>query len=243
MFTIPKDIIAYLDTFRTAHGGTVTVITAAASLIAIVKSTLNTWGLNQQADIQREIQSNRYKLELFDKRFKVFTEFKQKINTGNEPLNNANVLKLKNVANKLDENIPEIQKLQLIFGSGDKKISSFLSSTQKFKQLVQLTSVHIPLLEGKEIEIKDINDDTCKMNGTIAGFVTENYKRQVCGEVENLTKELNENRLQLITVPFDYDIERNKLEEYLSEKLSVPEQAFEKRLWFFVRWRDRRTVD
>ncbi|MBS1039929.1 hypothetical protein JK203_03565 [Gluconobacter cerinus] len=236
MFTIPNAIITYLDTFKTVHGGTVAFVASAVSLIAISKSMLNTWSLNQQANIQREIEDNRYKLELFDKRFKVFTEFKQKIFSKNGYLNAATVYELEQVLDFLGKNISEIEKLQLIFGSSDKKISSFLESTKKFKQLVLLTSAQIPLLANKKIELGDINDDPVDMNGTFAQFISTDYKRMLERQINDISEELQNNKQQLMTVPFDYDLELTRLEKYLSEKLSVPEQAFEKQPWLSVTW-------
>lgn len=236
MFTIPKEIISYLDTFKDHHGGTITFIASAVSLIAISKSMLNTWSLNEQANIQREIQNNRYKLELFDKRFKVYSDFKSYVFSSRISLTHSSE-ELRDILEKLKENILYTEKCSLMFASGKalESLSSFSDDTKKlFEELSNATNVKL-LIEKKEKVLEDIiSRNPIIVPGVNNSYVSIIEKKEE--EVDNFSLEYTKKLFSTLSEFETYGEKRKCCEKDMEPLLSVPEQAFEKRPWFYVTW-------
>lgn len=71
-----KNIFCSIDNFIGDHHMLVVAVSSCASLIVAINGMLNSKHLREMAKLQRNIETNRYYLQLFDSRVEAFDEFK-----------------------------------------------------------------------------------------------------------------------------------------------------------------------
>ena len=134
MFAIPKEIISYFDDAKIHHSGTIAFITASVSLIAIIKSSLNTWSLHRKSNLEIQIESNRYNLELFNRRYDALVEFERNIHIAEIMSYPEEQGSIEEKAVLLKKNIDEIDKISLLFPKEENSsLVVFYESTTRIK--------------------------------------------------------------------------------------------------------------
>ncbi|MCP1274982.1 hypothetical protein NKW43_15065 [Gluconobacter albidus] len=240
MFTVTKEIVSGLDLFIGHHTGTIKLLTVIGSTFAVVKSIMNTWHLNQQANIQREIENNRYGLELFEKRFKVYSDLKENLKREiSEDI--SDVISVSNKIETIRDNRELFVKCSLVFNSNDNNpIKSNIKASDKmlflltdlysqynninaleatisdiqrnfeFSYNVMFSGIPARTKEEKDIAEKELNDERNAIKSTIA----------------KSRKECEITSTKLADYIKYYNIRCYQCELYMQSELVVPEQAF-----------------
>ncbi|MBS0984336.1 hypothetical protein [Gluconobacter cerinus] len=229
MFVILKDIISSFDNFLGNHSGSIKFVTVFGSALAVYKSILNTKHLRQQADIQRKIENNRYKLELFDKRFRVYTEFKDKVFSSTIDINSSIEI-LEVTHRKLKYNISQIRKCLLLFQSHEesKILNEFSLETENFAMQIRNAINVKTIIENKNHVCEHLlKERDARIKGS------DEYQRYD-KELKKNTKEVDVYKQQylkyvyiMLNKPHSYNDFRHECEMFMESKLSAPEQAFD----------------
>ncbi|GBR17449.1 hypothetical protein [Gluconobacter frateurii] len=101
-----------------------TIVTAFAGII-------NTRHIKKQANLQREIEGNRYKIELFEKRFNVYENYKPSLMTGDIIPNISSEIKRDQFLRTLKVAVEESSKCLLVFQKKDNGVLKELIYKQK----------------------------------------------------------------------------------------------------------------
>lgn len=90
-------------------------LVAAGTIMTAALGIMNSSHLKKQANLQREIEGNRYKLDLFDKRFKIWTEFQSMVSTPTGPIYEATHAELISISQTVKENMKYTKKPYFCF--------------------------------------------------------------------------------------------------------------------------------
>mgnify|MGYP004708303351 CR=1 FL=1 len=231
MFEAISQAVQFTDnlikTYPTVFHALVPIGTIATAVLGIK----NTNHIKTQANIQREIESNRFNIELFENRVNIYRELKNNIK--------GNVLfKIEDIEN-IDNNIywsiisdnKYIKRSLFVFNEDDNiPLNKCLIENEKIKMIL----VSIDSLQRRreyiDSEIELINDGKLPYlnpNSTLRSFLKEKM------EIERY---LNIHKEEISFLDYSYFC--HKAFEYMEDKLYVPKQAFQEKTSLMKRaWR------
>lgn len=223
---------------------TIHALVPVGTLVSLYISHKNSTKLDKQTELQRSIENGRYKLDLFDKRFKFFKEFKEKITF--EEIKKIDTKKevIEGKLSFLDQNLEEIYKAEMLFGRNkDSPIGRFHEITHNIKYIgnnilgkIAEDEVSIATKKRSLERIEEVEEK----NNHIEGY----SKSEDLGIISAITKGLDSNRKQISALRVDYigkcriyEHMMNQCFSFMESKLVINEESFDpKKGWVTKSW-------
>ncbi|MCW2267238.1 hypothetical protein M2305_003257 [Gluconobacter cerinus] len=200
------------------------------TILTAILGMKNSHRIEKQAKRQIDIEISKYKLELFDKRFKVWTEFQSMVLTPPGPVFNPTYEQLGCTLEKINENMKYTKKAILLF-SPDKNFNvlhDFNVTSATFHRIISIVmGIQLTMVNAKREMEKAQEEQTSYEEGSI-GYISKKYifeqKEKV---IQQAYENIYEHNQALIRIPSEYNKLRLKCELYMESLLSAPKQAFE----------------
>ena len=223
-------IIDYLNVLIKEYPLVFHAFVPVGTILTAILGMKNASHIKTQANIQREIESNRFNIELFEKRLMIYNELKEGVQ-GHEIYKSKDIER--HLSRKLviiENDINCLKKAIFVFNSNDNAI---LKRTLSVCSTVREAMININSLHQAQIEvharINDLNDEEFDYEN----IEYKNNKRVLETKIRGLQQEVNEKIKELKSRI--YNITYLQSLKYMESKLLIPTEAFQPKTSFFRR--------
>lgn len=202
-FSFITSITNYINELMKNYPSVFHGLVPIGTILSAILGMMNTRHLKTQANIQREIENSRYKIDLFNHRNKAYQEFLETQfqsefrQVGERNLSSA-------IIYKINQSLEKTRQCRLVFGSKDKN-----------SPLLSLENIIISIIDKEQYK----NDIMSIIPHTTDTEEEKETKEHIERKIENIFHDLKKHSSL-------YNIYRERSSEYMMEKLEVPEQAF-----------------
>lgn len=238
---------------------TIHILVPIGTLVSLYLGWKNSSHLRQQANLQREIEGNRYDLELFEKRFNVFNYYEtlDKVRTINENENiGYRITELCGIANYEEKSL---ERCIFLFKEDDRKC---IGNTKLCVRDIgnQYFEIAKKILDNTNYnrELDEVNSDISSRNVDITLhnidlqtgvpelekdedqtlLLLEKRKNELCQLILDNDEDIKCESQKLILPYKKYVLYRELAVRYMKEKLVVPEKAFVRNVSLYGRLKD-----